>query len=160
MRISRQHQGSCMRQPDILCMKLAVALIVILMAVGWTASGRAEQWDKSLALSADSSQSGRALLYLAGNDCCDCAPSASDAQCFAQCNALIPRCRPPAPRQAAPQRRGPQDCDTALTGFCCGNGYRTYSGPNQGLMCPGYPCTVVVWHQIGGWQYFAGQACW
>jgi hypothetical protein len=40
-------------------------------------------------------------------DCCDCAPTASDQQCFMQCNAMIPRCRPAAPRQALPAQAAP-----------------------------------------------------
>jgi hypothetical protein len=39
-------------------------------------------------------------------DCCDCAPTASDQQCFMQCNAVLPRCRPAAPRKTVQPGNG------------------------------------------------------
>jgi hypothetical protein len=48
-------------------------------------------------------------------NCCDCDPTASDQACFAQCNAMLPRCRAAAPRPAAPP---PQQ---TMTFYCCNN---------------------------------------
>ena len=106
------------------------------------------------------------MCRMAANNCCDCPPTATDQQCFLQCNALIPRCRAPAPR-AVPQptynQRPSQTCSTALTGFCCGHGVRYYSAPSEGLRCPGDACYVVVTTRFPGWyrmNWYVGQACW
>ncbi|MGH7905570.1 MAG: hypothetical protein ACREP6_02990, partial [Candidatus Binataceae bacterium] len=34
-------------------------------------------------------------------NCCDCPPTATDQQCFLQCNAILARCTAPARRAAA-----------------------------------------------------------
>jgi hypothetical protein len=47
------------------------------------------------------------------SDCCDCDPTASDQACFAQCNAMLPRCRAAAPRPAAPPPK------QVMTFYCC-----------------------------------------
>jgi hypothetical protein len=73
-------------------------------------SGPADAGLNNLEGSASATESKLQFLYPVQQDCCDCDPTASDAQCFAQCNAMLPRCRPPAPRGAEPALRpGPRD---------------------------------------------------
>jgi hypothetical protein len=46
-------------------------------------------------------------------NCCNCDPTASDQACFAQCNAMLPRCRPAAQRPASPPPK------QTMTYYCC-----------------------------------------
>ena len=96
--------------------------------------------------------------------CCPCPPGASDQQCFLQCNALLPRCQAPTARYVVPPSLAPrtttvQACTTALTGFCCAQGWRYYSGPTQGLKCPGAACYVYTRTWPTSHKYL-GNACW
>lgn len=52
------------------------------------------------------------IEQIAEGDCCDCDPHMSDMQCFTECNADLPRCRPPAPRP-------PPAPTQTITQFCC-----------------------------------------
>lgn len=124
--------------------------------------GPADAGLNNLEWSASSTESKLQFLYPVQQDCCDCDPTASDAQCFAQCNAMLPRCRPPAPRAPSPPSApAPATalCKSALTGFCCAGNLRYYSAPSQGLICPGAPCYLIVrnWTQL---LREPGRGCW
>ena len=90
-------------------------------------------------------------------DCCNCAPTDSDMQCFAECNAMLPRCRPPAPRAANPRTAGVA-CRSALTSYCCAGSPHIYYSRLATPLCPGAACTVTAW--IYGKNHFlSGFAC-
>jgi hypothetical protein len=73
---------------------------------------------------------------LAQNNCCNCNPRDTDMQCFMECNADLPRCRPAAPR-SAPVPQGP-----IWSPYCCAGG-RKWS-----------------WHsQYGSKKYLVGAPC-
>lgn len=112
--------------------------------------------------STDLSDDNFRFIYPAGENCCDCPPTASDQQCFAQCNAIIPRCRPAAARPSrppAPVHSRTSRCTSALTGFCCAGNLRYYSAPSQGLICPGDPCYLMV-RRWPNYLRYSGRGCW
>jgi len=90
-----------------------------------------------------------------GDNCCDCAPSASDQECFAECNAMLPRCRPAAPRphattpsrQSAPAQSGSASCPqyNRVAQYCCrvdSQGWVHHANTLHVIppTCPGAPC--------------------
>jgi hypothetical protein len=83
--------------------------------------------------------------------CCNCDPRASDMQCFAECNAMLPRCRPPAPRAPTQAARGP------MVGVCC------YGMERAGLSrrAPlGTLCTMPFYdHAVRETKWVTGRAC-
>jgi hypothetical protein len=78
-------------------------------------------------------------VQLVQNNCCNCDPHDTDMQCFMDCNAELPRCRPPAPRPLVQQR-------SAFTNYCCAEG-RVYSWHSQygsKAWIVGGPCSVPL----------------
>lgn len=101
----------------------------------------------SFGWSADPPETRIAFFLPADDNCCDCPPAATDQQCFAQCNALLPRCQAAAPPPSA--QRAPSGCEVA-THFCCAGSFRS---PQRYAVCLGAPCRAIVPSgTLGGFQ--------
>jgi hypothetical protein len=84
-------------------------------------------------------------------NCCPCPPTASDQQCFMQCNAMLPRCTPPAAR--APQQRnsGP------LENTCC---YYNQRAAMNRVAPHGSPCRMSIYNHVERQSYWVtGHVC-
>jgi hypothetical protein len=84
-------------------------------------------------------------------DCCPCPPTATDQQCFMQCNAMLPRCTPPAPRAPVQRNSGP------LENTCCYSNQRvamSRSAPH------GSPCRMLMYNHVERQSYWVtGRVC-
>jgi hypothetical protein len=84
-------------------------------------------------------------------DCCNCPPTASDQQCFIQCNAMLPRCTPPAPRAPVQSNRGP------LENTCC---YYNQRAAMSRLAPHGSPCRMSIYNHVERQSYWVtGRVC-
>lgn len=136
--------------------KITIAALVIAIGTFWTLTRSVAANDMNNLVWPGSAIDDSGFVERV-QDCCNCAPTDSDMQCFAECNAMLPRCRPPAPRAASPRAAG-IGCRSAPTSFCCAGSPHIYYSHLATPLCPGAPCTVTAW--IYGKNHFlSGFAC-
>lgn len=104
------------------------------------------------------SESKPEALMPADDNCCNCAPTDSDQQCFLECNAMLPRCRPAAPRSARPSSNASNpNPNGPITGFCCYGNVRKFMSPMLPL---GAQCRMSVYNWgLRETYWVTGRAC-
>jgi len=96
---------------------LLIAGCLALVAIPVARAGDAKHLSSATAVVATPDASGSGVAPRMAQNCCPCPPTASDQQCFAECNAMLPRCTASAPQPRAQPR--PQKCPATFSASGC-----------------------------------------
>jgi len=150
-------QGTLAMKLTMVAFAACAALILVAGSPSFAAGDRpADFVINNLYWSTYAAENNSASLMLADGNCCNCAPTDSDQQCFQECNAIFPRCRPAAPRPALPSSNVTNP-NGPITGFCCYGNVRKFMSPMLPL---GAQCRMSVYNWGVRENYWVtGRAC-